>query len=1033
MSGARQDPIAVAPVAAGQRLRLLGAAALCQADGPGPELPFAPERRFQLLAYLAHQGDWVSRERLAALFWPDHGADQARTNLRKVMFRLRSLDGLPPTEEHNSAVRWVVATDIQAFERAAGAGDVPAALAHWRGDPWLGLGAEDVPGLAPWLACERQRLRARWRQLLLDQARAEPQPEQAAAWTRLLLAQDELDEEALGLLVRQELRAGHRAAALQAYEAFRQALQNTLGLEPAAATRALMEAPAAQPAPRAATGAAPPTGALAPLPPSATLDRALIGRDAECRDIQSLLQLPGPHWLTLLGPGGVGKTALARASLQQQAAQFADGALAVALEDLAETAPALARVAERLAAHLGHTLATHLDPWLQVRRLLQGKGLLLLLDNLEQLRPAARAMHDTLVSCPGVQVIATSRERLGLPAEQVLALQGLPWPTAEDADRAQSFDAVRLFQRHALACQPRFRLADQAGAVAALCEFVEGHPLALQLAAVWTRHFKVSEILGELRAGALAQASANAPADEPAAPETPETAETAETPETSETRHRSIDAAIDHSWQRLVDAERRLLLRLSVFRGGFTIDAARAVADASLPALAALIDKSLVRRDEASQATPARFSLHPLVLQFAAARLAAADRRAALDAHLHHFLGLLARFPHGRWAEQPPFYVLLDPELENLRLAWHEAVATRQPAALAQATVCLACFFHARARCEDGAQLLDAAEPLLRPDALALAQLQCSTALLESTRSNFARTAELARQSLHASRRRGDARLLHAGLYLLGNALLNQGHYDASFHCYQEGLERARARGDGVAVAAYLNALADVATQGGRLDEAVQLARQSVEAQAALGVLRVDTLTDLAQAQRLAGQPDAALQTFERARAALEPRVRSAEHTYLAYHLALARLAMGEPERAQALVQQAVEGLVLGGQPMLPIAVGLLRARLAAGRGQLDAAQALVREAAADATQRRMTPWQLAALLEQAALWLAGADPTAQSRASAWMALVHTHPATLHESRQRAALALGGVAAGPSAAPATPPTLDEAIRQLLDA
>lgn len=1015
MSGARHNPIAEGPLAAGRRLRLLGAAALCQADGHEPELPFAPERRFQLLAYLAHQGDWVSRERLAALFWPNHGADRARANLRKVMFHLRSLNDLPPTEEHNGAVRWLVATDIQAFERAADAGDVPSALAHWRGEPWLGLGAEDVPGLAPWLACERQRLRARWRQLLLERARTDPQPEQAAAWARRVLAQDELDEEALGLLVHQELRAGHGAAAFQAYEAFRQTLHDTLGLEPAAATRALLEAPAPQPASPAAAGALPTAGAIFPPPPSAPPDREFIGRDAECLDIRSLLQRPDSHWLTLVGPGGIGKTSLARESLQQLAAQYADGALAVALEDLSETAPALARVAERLAAHLGETLATHLDPWLQVARLLQDRRLLLLLDNLEQLCSAARAMHDTLVVCPGVQVIATSRERLGLPAERVVVLHGLPWPSSEDADRALTFDAVRLFQRHALACQPHFRLAEQNDAVAALCEFVEGHPLALQLAAVWTRHFKVGEILGELRAGTLAHPSAHPSA------------------EAHKTRHRSIDAAIDHSWQRLVDAERRLLLRLSVFRGGFTLAAARAVADASMPALAALIDKSLVRREEGSPAAPARFSLHPLVLQFAAARLAPSDRRSALDAHLQHFLALLARFPHGRWAEQPPFYVLLDPEMENLRLAWHEAVATRQSAALAQATVGLACFFHARARCEDGAQLLDAAEPLLRPDALALAQLQCSTALLESTRSNFSRTAELARQSLRASRRRGDARLVHAGLYLLGNALINQGHYDAAFRCFQEGLERARAREDGVAVAAYLNALADVATQGGRLDEAVELARQSVEAQAALGVLRVDTLTDLAHAQRLAGQVDASLQTFERASAALAPRARTAEHTYLAYHHALARLAIGEPARAQALVQQAVEGLVQGGQPMLPIAIGLLRGRLAAMRGEPDVAHALVREAAADATHRRMTPWQLAALLEQAALWLAGTDPAAHSRASAVMVLVHTHPATLHESRQRAAVTLGAMAATPLGDVVTPPTLDEAMRQLLGA
>lgn len=983
------------------RLRLLGEPLLQHARG---ELPFAPERRFQLLAYLAHQADWVARERLAALFWPDHGAEQARSNLRKVLFRLKSTPGLPPLEEHNGALRWTVATDIQAFEQALAAGDAATALAHWRGDPWQGLGAEDVPGIAPWLANERQRLRARWRDLLLQRSRAEPQPELAVGWARQVLTHDELDEEALGLLVRHALRAGHRVAAVEAYERFRQALHENLGLEPSAATRALLEAPSAAAGPATAAAIA-----------TAAADPALIGRDAECLDIRTLLGQPGVQWLTLIGPGGVGKTSLAQQALRRLGPGYAQGGLVVALEDVTDAGPALARLAEAVAAHRGDTLVTHQDAAAQLPRLLQGCRLLLLLDNLEQLRPAARRMHEALADSPGVQVIATSRERLGLPGEQVLAVEGLPWPAAEDADRAASFDAVRLFERQALACEPRFRLADQAMAVVALCEFVEGHPLALQLAAGWTRHLRVSEILQELQAGTL----------DPA-PDATAAAEAAGT------RHRSIAAAIDQSWQRLGEAERRLLLRLSVFRGGFTIEAARAVAGASLPALATLIDKSLVRRDEGGGGLAARFSLHPLLLQFAAARHPPQDRRAALQAHLHHYLGLLARFPRGRWAEQPAYYAAIDPELENLRLAWQEAVAGREAAALAQATIGLASHCHARGRCDDGARLLGLAEPVLRADGQALAQLQCSAALLESTRSNYARTAELARQSLRSSRRRGgDARLLRAGLFLLGNALLNQGHYDASFRCYQESLEQARTQGDAHGVAMNLNALAEVAVQTGRPQEAVRLNRQSLDTVAALGLQNIDTLTNLAHAQRLAGQVAEALASFEQARAALDPQTRGTEHTYLAYHHALARMALGDTERAEALVREAIAGLALGGQPMLAIGIGLLQARLAQGRGRLAEARALVREAAADATARRLPPWQLAALLQQAELWLVAGDPGARSRAGAWLRLVHGHPATPFEERQRAGAALArlGEAAGREALP----SLDEALATLLAA
>lgn len=1013
---ARSAPAAAPLPAPALQLRLLGEPVLQWADGA--RLPLGPERRFQLLAYLAHQADWVSRERLAALFWPDHGAEAARSNLRKVLFRLKGLPAVPPPEEHNGALRWRVATDVQAFEQAAGAGDAASALAHWRGDPWQGLGAEDVPGLAPWLTSERQRLRARWRQLRLDQARAEGRSDQAAGWLHPLLADDPLDEEALSLLVQHELRAGRRAAALQAYERFRDQLQHSLGLEPASATRALLD-PSAAPGRVDASGTGPGAGEAAALAaaPVAETDSGprWIGRQAECLDLQALLRSPGPRWVTLIGPGGIGKTSLARQALQRLAPAWRDGGLLVSLEDLADTAPALGRLAERLATHLAEPLAAHLDPAAQLPRLLQARALLLVLDNLEQLPAAARQLQATLAACPGVQVLATSRERLGLPGEAVYPVQGLPWPGPEDGAQIDGFDAVRLFHRHALAAQPRLRLHEQATDVAALCEFVEGHPLALQLAAAWTRHFRVSEILAELQAGTLAAADAAVDAA------------------ASQARHRSIAAAIDHSWQRLVEAERRLLLRLSVCRGGFTIEAARAVAGASLPALAALIDKSLVRRDDGLPEAAARFSLHPLVLQFVAARHDAADRRAARDAHLHHFLGLLARFPHGRWAEQQQFYRQLGPDLENLRLAWQEGVAQRQGAALAAATIGLACLCHARSCCEDGIALAEAAEPLLRSDPLALAQLQCGLALLEFPRGNFARIAELSRQSLRTARRRGHDRLQHFGLYMLATALVSQGHYEAAGRCFCEGLARAQARQDIAGAAAYRLALGDIATQAGRHDEALQHAQQSVQDQIAAGLLRPDTLGDLAQAQRLAGQPEAARQTLARARAELGSGPPRAEHVYLDYHEACAHLAWHDPARAAMLAERAQAQLHLANQPLLPPGIALLRARLAAHGGQPGEALARVREAAATATARGMMPWQLAALLEQALLAAADGSTAGRRQAVALLQLVRGHAATMWETRQRAAAALGPLAAAlaTEALPA-PPTLAAAIEALLD-
>ena len=133
---------------------------------PGGELRFACERSFQLMALLAHRGDWVPRERLATLFWPDHAADAARRNLRKVLFRLRDLTLLPQPDEAAGALRWVVETDVQRLDRSLAAGDLQAVADAWTARPFEGLDGDGA--YAEWVAFERQSLRGRWRAALLQ-------------------------------------------------------------------------------------------------------------------------------------------------------------------------------------------------------------------------------------------------------------------------------------------------------------------------------------------------------------------------------------------------------------------------------------------------------------------------------------------------------------------------------------------------------------------------------------------------------------------------------------------------------------------------------------------------------------------------------------------------------------------------------------------------------------------------------------------------------------------------------------------------
>ena len=914
------------------RLCLLGPPVWRQAaDAAAPDLLFAPELRYQLLTLLGCQPDGWRRERLAALFWPDHDTAAARRNLRKLLFRLRDLPGLPPLQQPDGAVRWPVATDLQAFRSALADGALDAAQAWHRGPLGLGLEHGATAGFADWLLFERQRLATPWRDARLAAARRGDAAE-ALRWTVGLLADDPLDEAALQLRLAALRAAGRPAEAELLLQQFSRRLGDELGLAPTAATLAWGSAPAA-PAP----ADAPET----PWPWPTQDDPPLIGRVAERRQLAAMLADAVARWITITGPGGIGKSHFLREAMASSASPDTP-ACWVALDDL----PDPGQIVQRLCSSLGLALAAGLPVQAQLQQALAQRRCCLLLDNLEHLLPGVLPpLQALLAACPGLRIVASSREPAGLPGERLLPLQGLPWPEPEDAARAQDFDAVRLFVQRAQAVHPGFDLAPQRDAVVALCAAVEGLPLALALCAGWVRHLRVSELLAELQQGRLLSAE-----DSRRPP-----------------RQRSLAAALDGSWQRLSAPAQAALAALSVCQGGCTLEAARCVAAAAVPVLGALLDASLLRR-----AGPAgRFSLHPLVQQYAAARLAdqPAAQAEARRAHADYYMRLVARFPRGRWAEQPAFFAEMDPEFENLRAAWQQAVAWGWAQHLATATIGLASQAHARTRWEDGLALLALAEPVLAAQPAALAQLQCSRALLASNRSDDLGAAALARQALHLVARRGDPRLVRASLFLLGQSLRCLGELAAAQRCYAESLRRARSEGDPHGEAMNLHTLSELACLRGRYADAAALAQQSLAVQQRIGVLHVDTITDLALAQHLGGDAAAAADSFARARAALNPQQPGTEHTHLAYCEALAAFDHGDLAQAATLCQQALDGLGHGGQPAFAGAVALLQSRLALARHEQPAAARLILAARQQALQRQAVPAQLDATVH-AAHWL---------------------------------------------------------------
>jgi predicted ATPase/DNA-binding SARP family transcriptional activator len=597
-------------------------------DGASAALPF--ERRGQLVAYLAMKRGWVGRAELATLLWPDLASKLAYTNLRKTLFRLQGAAWSPAIASEGGALRLAIDTDVAAFEQALGDGRLADAIALRAGEFLAGFDDDANEAWSSFLSFERERLRVAWRGAVLARLEEEIDAAEGIDLSGRLLASDPLDEAALRAHLAWLSRAGQSAHARQVYREFAARLSKDLGLAPSADLAAFQDGLS--------------TAVPMPAPPPPVHDPEFVGRAVELRRIRDLLLQGESRLITLVGPGGAGKTRLAQRALREMADVFPDGSALVLLEG-AQSPPDLMA---RLAGELGRRQAGKRDPIEDVEAFLRDRRMLVVLDNFEELAAHAGIVERLLAAAPGLRVIATSRVRLATKSEWLLPLEGLPCPDAEDRDHLESFDAVRLFVQAARRVEPALVPSVEAAAIVDICRQVEGLPLALEVAASWTRVLSCDAIASELRRGTELLESVD-----PARP----------------ARHASMEVVFDQSWKLLTATERDALARLSVFHGGFAPEAARSVAAASLPVLGALADKSLLRK------AGARLHMQPLVAQLAARRLPEGDD--TQRAHAAYFLRLLAQ--SSRKAEHGDGATLgtIETEFENCRAAWRFAVAYR--------------------------------------------------------------------------------------------------------------------------------------------------------------------------------------------------------------------------------------------------------------------------------------------------------------------------------------------------------------------
>ncbi|MEU5096465.1 BTAD domain-containing putative transcriptional regulator [Streptomyces sp. NPDC020996] len=464
-------------------------------------------------------------------------------------------------------------------------------------------------------------------------------------------ARHPLRERMQGQLMRALYGAGRQAEALEVYRRTRAALNAELGLEPSADLRALEQAVLRQdPTLHTARQSGP--AEVGNLPARLT---SFVGRTDELEGVGKLLS--EYRLVTLTGLGGVGKTTLAREAAHACSVS-PDGAWMVKLADVTDAAHVATAAADALGVPHGRDDAED-----SLIGMLRTRSALLVLDNCEHLVDACAAFVDRLLAaCQGVRVLATSREPLGLPGEAQYPVQPMQVPPqGTELARAQEYDSVRLFVERARAIDPSFALAGcDVAAVIRICRALDGIPLALELAAAWTRSLPAGEIEARLddRFGFLVNGA-----------------------RTAEARQRTLRAAVDWSHQLLTPPEQTLLRRLSVFRGGFELRAAEEICQGGLVRredvlglLRRLVDHSLVV--PGSGLCP-RFRLLETLRQYAADRLRRADEEEqTLKAHTLYYLSAVERASREtRGAGQRAWLTWFSEEGDNLRLATDRARA----------------------------------------------------------------------------------------------------------------------------------------------------------------------------------------------------------------------------------------------------------------------------------------------------------------------------------------------------------------------
>lgn len=655
----------------------------------GEKIALHGRKTSALLAYLAVSKKEENREALEALFWPDLPQKAAKNNLRVALARIsKSLSQAeqPLLRTDRQTVQLnpeaPVEIDIQTFEQgisssqthkhtsrescASCCDELHETVDLYQAEFMKGLFLEDCEVFNDWLTLTRERFHLDAISVLNDLStfyEAKGDYSKAETQTRAQLKLEPLSEAAHRRLMRLLSFQDKRNAALGHFQWYQAYLQEELGVEPEDETRALsnkiqarlLEKPTWQ---NAVLEDLTETVAAELKPTKHNLlnnTTAFFGREDEL--VQLKEHLLDKRLITLLGIGGTGKTRLATELARSQLNAFRDGVFFLRLTALQNPEDIATVVAEALTINVQQ--GTDLKG--QVLSYLKDKTMLLIMDNFEHLLVGRSFVQDILQTAPAIKIIVTSREKLNLSTEAVYTLSGLSYPTESPSQNEVVHSATQLFLDTAKRARLDFKLdLIDLRHIDEICRIVQGHPLAIVLAAGWLESLSCQEIAQELTEGI----------------EFLET-DMHDIPE----RQRSIRAAFNYSWKLLNKDEQNMYASMSVFKGGFNRLATKHVSGASLKQLTTLLNKSLIQY----WPEQGRYELHELMRQFAEEKLKDSGRQDEIrQLHSDCYLSALQNWQRDFQANQEASLKAFEGDFENVRVAWQWAMHNDNHKALEQ-------------------------------------------------------------------------------------------------------------------------------------------------------------------------------------------------------------------------------------------------------------------------------------------------------------------------------------------------------------